>query len=307
MRRLRRHDAAADGIYEEFLPCRLGPGASLALVSGSLGKTRDEAWIVCPSIGPEHGNLRRLEAMIARRLSAEGYPVLRIRPDVHPLDGLARDIDLDARLQEIDDGIRLLSAELGARTTGLVGPFFGGTVAALACDRLGLPSMILIEPVPRGKRYVKEIMRRHAVAELIRIAEEPGSTETLAPHRFEDDGSTTIQGMRLSAAEAERIEEVDLLSDIGSFRGRSLVIGITPSGELSKTLRGLRDHLGALGGDVTTSVIQDELYAPFGEYYYRNAGPVRLDTRLELDGRVAETVACWALGRAVAQPLAAAT
>jgi pimeloyl-ACP methyl ester carboxylesterase len=307
LRRLRRHDAAADGIYEEFLQCRLGSGVSLPLVSGPLGKPHDEAWVVCPSIGPEHGNLRRLEAMVARRLSAEGYPVLRIRPDVHPHEGLGRGIDLDARLREIDDGIRLLSTELGARTAGLVGPFFGGTVAALACDRLGLSSMILIEPVPRGKRYIKEIVRRHAVAELVRIAEELDPTETLAPHRFEDDGSTTIQGMRLSAAEAERISEVDLLSDVGSFHGRSLLIGITPSGELSKTLRGLRDHLAALGGDVTTAVLQDELYAPFGEYYYRNAGPVRLDTRLELDGRVAETVACWALGRAVDAALAAGT
>jgi hypothetical protein len=305
--RLRRHDSPTDGIYEEFMECRLGSGGSFALLSGPLGKPRDEAWVVCPSIGPEHGNLRRLEAMISRRLSRESYPVLRIRPDVHPVDGLARDIDLAARLHEVEDAVRLVSSTVGARTVGLIGSFFGGTVAALACEQLGASAMVLIEPVPRGKRYLKEIMRRHAVAELVRTANEPGSALPPEPHELADDGSAMLQGLRLSSEEAQRISAVDLVDDITSFRGRSLVIGVSSSGDLSPSLRALRDHLTALGGDVTTAVVEDALFAPFGEYYYRNAGPVRLDTRLELDERVADATACWVLGREVAVPLVATT
>ena len=312
---LRRHDAPADGIFEEFMECRLGAGASLALLAAPLEAPRDEAWIVCPSIGPEHGNLRRLEAMAARRLAAEGHPTLRIRPDVHPHDGLAREIDLAERLREIEDAVRLVTGELGAQTVGLVGSFFGGTAAALACDRLGLSALVLIEPVPRGKRFLKEIMRRHAVAELVRTAEIDGlggsgapTAGTAAPRKeLETQGSTMLQGLWLSQAEADEISAVDLSTDLRSFRGRSLIVGVAPNGQLSPTLRALGDQLEALGGDVTTTVIEDPLFAPFGEYYYMNAGPVRVDTRLELDRHVAEVTATWVAGHRHAEPLAATT
>jgi hypothetical protein len=312
---LRRHDAPADGIYEEFMECRLGAGASLALLAGPLEAPRDEAWIVCPSIGPEHGNLRRLEALAARRLAAQGYTTLRIRPDVHPQDGLAREIDLAERLREIEDAVRVVTVELGARSVGLLGSFFGATAAALACDRLGLSSMVLIEPVPRGKRYLKEIMRRHAVAELVRTAEIDGlggsgapTLGTTAPRTdLETHGSTMLQGLWLSHAEADEISAVDLSTDLRSFHGRSLLVGVAPTGELSPTLRALRDQLEALGGDVTATAIEDPLFAPFGEYYYMNAGPVRVDTRVELDRRVAELAASWATGNRASERLAVTT
>lgn len=297
------------------MECRLGGGASLALLAGPLEAPRDEAWIVCPSIGPEHGNLRRLEALAARRLAAQGYTTLRIRPDVHPQDGLAREIDLAERLREIEDAVRVVTVELGARSVGLLGSFFGATAAALACDRLGLSSMVLIEPVPRGKRYLKEIMRRHAVAELVRTAEIDGlggsgapTLGTTAPRKdLETHGSTMLQGLWLSHAEADEISAVDLSTDLRSFHGRSLLVGVAPTGELSPTLRALRDQLEALGGDVTATAIEDPLFAPFGEYYYMNAGPVRVDTRVELDRRVAELAASWATGNRASERLAATT
>ena len=56
--------------------------------------------------------------------------------------------------------------------------------------------------------------------------------------------------------------------------------------------------------NVTAVGIADALYAPLGEYYYRDAGLLRHDTRLELDGKVAAAVADWALAGA-ATPAAA--
>ena len=107
----------------------------------------------------------------------------------------------------------------------------------------------------------------------------------------------TIRGLRLTQEAYDAISAVNLLNEVASFAGRSLLIGISPSGETAPGLRKLQDHLVELGGDVTASGIADPLYAPLGDYYYREAGLLRVDTRLELDLEVADAVAEWALDR----------
>ncbi|MGH3105482.1 MAG: hypothetical protein ACRDN6_15430 [Gaiellaceae bacterium] len=302
MTRLRRYDDPRAGISEEFTERRLGPGRAFALLSAPLGERRTPGWVICPSVGPEHGNLRRLEAIVARRLAAAGFPVLRIRPDVHPVHGAIGEIALPARLAEVDDAVELLLGEGGAQAVGLLGTMFGGTVAALACERLGLQAMALIEPVGRGKQYLRESLRREAVAELMAGLEAPDSSPEQNPmQELQTTGRTTIRGLRLSRAEFERISAVNLAEDLRSFRGRSLLVGISPTGGVSPGLRKLQERLEALGGDVTVEVIDDPLEAPFGEYYYRNVGIVRIDTRLGLDQRLADAAATWALDEASAR------
>ncbi len=302
---LRRYEDPRAGISEEFVERRLGPRSALALLSSPLGERRSPGWVICPSIGPEHGNLRRLETLAARGLAAAGFPVLRIRPDVDPALGVFGEIDLSIRLQEVEEAVEALRVESGAQAVGLLGVLFGGTVAALVCDQHGLPAMALIEPVGRGRQYLREAMRRHAVAELMAAveaaAEEPDASLAQRPMReLSTVGHTTIRGLRLSQEEFERISAVNLVDDLRSFRGRSLLVGISPTGAVSPGLRKLRDRLDALEGDVTLDVIEDSLPAPLGDYYYRNEGAVRVDTRLELDLRLADAIATWALDGAVA-------
>ena len=299
---LRRFEDPRTGILEQFVERRLGPRAALALLSGPLGEQRSLGWVICPSIGPEHGNLRRLEARVARRLSGAGFPVLRIRPDVDPLQGVFDEIDLSVRLREVEDAVGLLPAESGAREVGLLGILFGGTVAALLGDRLGLPAMALVEPAARGGQYLREAMRRHAVGELMVAAESavdvPDSSLAQRPmHELSTAGHTRIRGLRLNRAEFEQVSTVNLADDLETFRGRSLLVGISPTGAVAPGLRKLHERLEALGGDVTLEVVEDPLPVPLGDYYYRNAGPNRVDTRLELDGKLADAIVAWALGR----------
>ena len=86
-----------------------------------------------------------------------------------------------------------------------------------------------------------------------------------------------------------------------AFSGRSLLVGISPSGSVSTELDRLRAHLEELGGDVTLEVFEDPLPAPFGEYPFLT--PARpIDTRLELDRRLAGVVTKWACGSPEAEP-----
>jgi hypothetical protein len=290
---LRRYEDGEAGLFEEFAERRLGPGGAFALLAGPLAERHALAWAICPTVGPEQGNLRRLEALVARRLAAAGFEVARIRPDVHPLHG---EISLPTRLAELEEAVDLLRGR-GAGSVGLLGTLFGGTVATLLAERVEIAALALVEPVVRGRQYARGLLRREAVATL--MAEDEGDAE--GPKReLAATGRVSIRGLQLTQDAYDAIAAVDLIGELRAFAGSSLLVGISPSGETAPGLGKLRNRLAELGGDVTVAGIADPLYAPLGEYYYRDAGLLRLDTRLELDGRVADTVAGWALDRAVA-------
>jgi len=304
LRRQRRYEDPVAGISEEFLEQRLGPGGALAVLSAPLADALPLGWVIAP--GPDHGNLRRLETLLAGQLATSGFPTLRIRPDLHPVNGPDGEIDLSTRLAEAAEGVSALTDASHVCSVGLAGALSGGMVAAMVADRLGSPELALIEPVTSGKRYIREMIRRQAIAELVASAdgamngqpaesEAPGSTQRPL-EELAASGETWIRGLRLTSTEYERIAAVDLSRDMRAFSGRSLLIGISPSGSVPTGLDKLRAHLEALGGDVTLEMLEDSLPAPFGEYPFRNAGPMRIDTRLELDQRLARVTTDWAGG-----------
>jgi hypothetical protein len=307
---LRRYEDRAAGVSDEFLEQTLGPGRALALLSSPLAERSSVGWVIVPSIGPEHGNLRRLETMLARSLAAAGFPTLRIRPDLHPVHGALGEIDVSTRIVEADEAVALVSDLPGVEAVGVAGLLFGGTIAALAADRLGAAGLALVEPVTRGKRYIRETVRRQAIAELI------ASTDEGARDELEEDavsagrpleelassGSTTVRGLRLSQSQFELISAIDLERDLERYRGATLLVGLSLSGAPRPGLRKLAAKLESLHGRVDVEVLDDPLPAPFGEYYYRNAGPVRIDTRLELDQRIAALTAAWAMGELIPSP-----
>jgi hypothetical protein len=310
LRRQCRYEDPVTGISEEFLEHRLGPRGALAVLSAPVASALPRGWVISP--GPDPGNLRRLETLLAGQLAASGFPTLRIRPDLHVVNGPVGEIDLSTRLAEADEAVSALTEASGVRSVGLVGALSGGIVAAMVADRLGSSELALIEPVTRGKRYMRETMRRQAIAELIASADGAASgnaAESEAPESAQRpleelaaSGETWVRGLRLTSTEYDRIAAVDLARDMRAFSGRSLLIGISPSGSVPTGLDKLRAHLEALGGDVTLEMLEDPLPAPFGEYPFRNAGPMRIDTRLELDQRLARVTTDWAGGSLEAEP-----
>lgn len=305
---LRRCIDLESGVVEEFLTQRIGPSESLALLSSPLRDPRGLGWVICPSLGPEHGNLRRLEALLARSLAAVGFPVLRVRPDVHPTRGAHGEIDLSARLMEVGEAAALLREECGIDTVALLGVLFGATLALLSAERLDAAALVLVEPVLRGKRYVRETVRRQAIAELMVRADddEPSAsthhTSSNPLGELASLGQTWVRGLLLTREEYDRIAEIDLLEQEFRVRGSSLLIGVSSSGALSSGAARLRDSLLELGADIHVERLDDPLPAPLGEYYYRNAGAVRVDTRLDLDLRISSTTTTWAVDTLVGYP-----
>lgn len=294
---LRRYADPRERIVEEFLEERLGPEGSFALQSMPLESEPSEAWVICASIGQEHGNLRRLEAIIARRLAAAGVSVLRIRPDIGPTGAMA-DVDLDTRLAEVVDAIALLRRG-DVPVAGVVGVHSGAMVAMLACADAELESFVAIDPVRSGRQYIRESLRRQAVTDLISTPQDGGGEATSPFAELEATGATSIRGLRLSRSAYERLAVVDLLDVLRSFDGRALLVGISPTGSVSRTLESFRDHLTGLGGNVAVELVQEPLPVPLGEYYYENVGFTRIDTRLELDLQLAELTTSWVVANSL--------
>ena len=291
---LSRYEDRAAGIAEGFLRDRFGPRSAFGILAEPLEVRTPPVWVICSSFGQEHGNLRRLEALLARRLARSGIASLRLRPDVDRLGGAMGLLELGPRLDEAEAAVTFLRAS-GRPVVGTVGVLTGGMVAALACESLALQAMVLVEPISRGRQYLREALRREAVAELMATVDEGADGGADGPLReLEQTGSTTVRGMRLERAEYERIQAVGLLDALRTFSGRALVVGISQKGVAGPGLGRLSEHLTAIGAESELAIVTDPLVAPFGEYYYENRGLLRVDTRLELDHRLAELVATFA-------------
>src|SRR5437870_1986128 len=104
---LRRYEDPRLGVSEEFLAAELPPDGSLPLLARPLGDCRPLGFVICQAAGPEQGPLRRLEAIVARSLAAEAFPVLRIRRGL-AAEGEPRELSLSRRVDEGKNAAELL-------------------------------------------------------------------------------------------------------------------------------------------------------------------------------------------------------
>lgn len=291
---LRGYEDAENGIREEFLEATLGSQGSWGILSAPLDGRLLGGWVVCPSLGVEEAHLRRLESLASRRLAAAGFAVLRIRPRVDSLTGPIAEIDVRPRLEEVRDAIEQL-LERGAERVGAAGALFGATVAAVVAERERLAAIALWEPIVRGKRFLRDALKRHAVAELVgddgAVEAPPGELPT---EQLARQGWTVIRGLRLRQEAYDAIARIDLLEDLRTFTGPSFVAGISPSGERGPAVGKLAEHLASLGGDVRVEDLRDPLPVPFGEMYFTGVGPTRTDSRLDVDRLIADLTVEWA-------------
>ena len=279
-------------ITEEFVTPRLAGRDVLAVLTRPRNAGRDIGWIVCQSVGQERRHLRRLESLVARELAAAGFPSLRLRA---PMDDGARprsEADMAAQIACATDAVDFLASAIGVTEIGTAGALLGGTVAALVADSLALPYVALWEPVTRGRRYLRESLRLQRISELVGMTGGDASAAQ-ALEELQARGWTTIRGFRMTKRAYDEINAVDLISDIKTFGGTALLTGISASGQPSAGIEQLSERLRQLGGNPTLVNLSAELPMPFGEYYYRDVGLIRADTRVELDREIARATVDW--------------
>lgn len=273
-------DETATGVRERAFTPVLGGERALAVAAEPLGRAARAAFVLCRSPGPEQGNLRRLEAVVARALAAAGFVALRVRGPLDPgVDGETA-LDLDRADREAADVVGLVRTEYGLDKVGTMGGRLGGTIAIRAAARLGLPLVAAWNPVVVGARYLRDLALMEGASRLLAGG---------VPARKR----STVRGIRVSDSMRAALEELDLREEAAAFRGHALVARVGARVQ-NAALTELAERL-AVNATPTSILVGEKLRVPFGESYVRAAAFAgKVDTQRTLDTSIAEATVAWA-------------
>jgi pimeloyl-ACP methyl ester carboxylesterase len=286
------------GISEVFLRLKLGLGETVAVLSRPIGDSGSMGWVMCHSLGMEQIHLGRLDVIVARALTAAGFPTLRFAGQGYGDSELGSEVvGLASHVAEAVDAVHFMAAQPGIDRVGVMGAKFGGAVAALVAEKLGLEAMALWEPSVKGSRYMRDLFRRELYAKLTAGEESSGASETaLIRESLATRGWADIRGFRLSREAFEDISAMDLLSDLTTFSGSALLIGVSRTQRVDPQVTQLHQHLEKLGARSTLQVAQDPVAPQFGQFRFQTVegGRGKRDVQLELNEGMARVTMEWA-------------
>jgi exosortase A-associated hydrolase 2 len=198
---------------------------------------RDTGVVLCNPFGSEAIYAHRAFRQVAVRLSRVGFHVLRF--DYYGCGdsaGEGNEGDVDQWKKDISAAIDELKNRAGVSRVSLVGLRLGATLGLLvAVERNDVESLVLWEPVVKGKKYIEELVNEQEGW----MEKGEFSEATIAK---QDDGTVEIIGFALTSQMRLGIESINLLS-LEKGTGKRLLI-IRKSGEvgdqsLFKTLKEL--------------------------------------------------------------------
>jgi len=162
----------------------------------------------------------------------------------------------------------------------LLGLRLGAAVAWISAAR-GAPApggLVLVQPVPEGRKYLWNMLRRKQVRDMMTAGKSAGVTAR-AKEAFEAGGSFDLDGFEVSAALARGLEEIDLASEQLPAGLPSLLIGCGPKGRAPADVAKLREGLSETGKMVSLDI------EPFWDRIERtDSSALHLAVREFLDG-----------------------
>ena len=288
----------AEGIEEEFIQPRIGSGSTVAVVSRPLGERRSTGWVVCPPFAMEQVHLGHLEVRGARALAREGFVVLRFHGQGYgDSEGDPIEVGLAQSIREVSDALDLLAEREGLERFGLLGARYGGMVAALLAEARRLPLLALWEPVVSGRQFMRDFIRSQLFMDLAEGARDAaGSDPDRVRGMLEREGVADVKGFPLTKRAHDEIGGVDLIRDLRTFGGSSLVLGVSRTERMTRGVARLAEHLHSLGGRCRDEVIQDQFAGHFGQYHYYVLGQelMKSDTLWDVTAALADRTADWA-------------
>jgi pimeloyl-ACP methyl ester carboxylesterase len=287
-------DVPEEGFAERFVRFRAGSGETVGVVTTPMGRpSRDLGWISCQSFGMEHIDMLGVERTVARRLAGAGYPVLRFHcqgyGDSEADPGSAT---LSTHVRDTRDAAAWAADNLGVSQLGLIGWKFGALVAARALDAVAPSHLVLASPPSTGARYMSELLRGFAFKDW-GGSDESGANAGDLRARLEADGELDLGGLRLSREAFHEAGEATL-SEVGGFRGRCLILQVSPSARPHRPLRELADRLNDAGGAASFVVLEHPYAGLLGRPRLRMGEFTQLaDVLAGLDLTMTEEILSW--------------
>jgi pimeloyl-ACP methyl ester carboxylesterase len=158
------HDLLKEYAIADLMPAALARPVTFDGCFGWLhmpgdSQSSDTAIVLCAGLTGDKLSAHRSFRQLAEALAADGYPTLRFD---YPGAGDSLDAD-DADpwplwQQGIESAIDRLRGWTGADRVVLIGLRIGATLAALVAERRDdVAALVLLEPVPRGQTYVRQL------------------------------------------------------------------------------------------------------------------------------------------------------
>jgi pimeloyl-ACP methyl ester carboxylesterase len=295
----RRFEDPAAGFSEEFIQPRLGLGQTVAVMSRPLGQSISVGWVICHAFGMEQIHVSRLDVITARKLAGAGLPVMRFAGQGYGDSEFGMEtVGLSSHLAEAEDAVELMKQQDGIEQVGILGARFGGAVAAIVAERLGLPYVGLWDPIVRGKQYVREILRSEVLSGILESGDGGGAAH-LDEMRQELDskGWTDIKGWPLSRQAYDEIAEIDITVPLARYAGSALVVALSRTPRVPSHLTKLSEVISSGEGTASVQLVQDAAASQFGQFRWRavEGGRSKRDSQLELNEKIAEVTTAWAL------------
>jgi exosortase A-associated hydrolase 2 len=199
--------------------------------------------VFCHPFAEEKNISHRVLIKFARHLCRQGYPVLHFDyRGCGDSEGDFEQATLKTRLSDIGKAIDIFLQRTGTVHLSLFGLRLGGTLAALtAAEDPRVDSLILWEPIAHVQKYFNQFLRMQIVAESTWgskvVKSRRDLLQELAKGRCVD-----ILSFSLSPQCFQEFSELDVLAQVGSFRGAVLIAGISKQ---QRKRRDLEDFLRA--------------------------------------------------------------
>jgi hypothetical protein len=284
------------GIRESFVQPRIGEGRTVGVLSTPLDSTPLAGWVICHSFALEHVYLQPLETALARGLAATGLAVLRFHAHGYGDSELDADhVSLRSHVEDTEGAAGVLAEETGVARIGFAGIRLGGTVAALAADRLHAAGLVAVAPAVRGDAYIRSITNQARLTDLSDQEEAPPA-DPIAELRA--TGTLDVLGFPLRREVFDEIASLDLADRVGAFRGQALLLQVSRSPDPDGALQHLAERLRGLGASCDLEVLVDRAAMRFGlPRFRRSKSGGKEDTQVSLAESVIARVVEWCRNR----------
>jgi len=287
------------GITERFEILQLSSGWTVGVLSAPLGEAQPVGWLICHSFGSEQWHLHATEVALARALAAKGFPVLRFHCQGY---GDSEQTDfaptVTSHLADTPEAAAHLRSLTGVGEIGLIGARFGAAVARLTAADVGAGYLVLVDPLVRGRRYLRQLLRSRAIVELTN----DGATEESRPDDPASDlhavlrsgGVVNVRGFAVTPSLYEAMNAIDL-TQAAPWGGSALVIQVSRGPRPDPSLTELGSRLEVSGATVASTIVSGQYAAIFGDGHFRPVeGDELADALVDVNGEIADAVVRWA-------------
>jgi exosortase A-associated hydrolase 2 len=197
------------------------------------GQSDRPAWVFCNPFLEEKVFSHPVYINFARRLSEEGWPVLRFDYEGDgDSEGDSRTIGLNEWVDDVEDAISFVRDRHFAGSINLFGLRLGADVACLAATKNACTNLLLWEPVVNGRDYFQECLRLNLTTQLATYHKVAENRKQLM-EKLSNGNTVNISGYEVGNAMADSISRVDLTTLTACIKCPVRIISFVKPGAIS--------------------------------------------------------------------------